>query len=108
MRVKIKGKVYDCVGVAALASMCNYSPKTLRKLETLGVLPTANIKIEANAPIPGKQRLYTMELAEEVAVIFREENLRPPQKRDPKVIIALKQAFQREAERLNNPESHAQ
>lgn len=102
MKVRINGRVYDCVTVSSLAAMCNFTPSTIRKMEQRGVLPKANIHVDSDTPIPGKKRLYTKELAEKVAKIFAEEDLKPPQKRDPKTLIALKRAFQEELTLINS------
>lgn len=105
MKLRIKGKVYDCVTISTVAGYSGKSSHTLRKMEQLGTLPRANIFIDSATPIPGKQRMYTVELAQEVGKILREEVLGPTEKRSADTVAALQRAFDKEARRINNPEN---
>lgn len=73
-KIVLNDQEYDVVTLSGLAQMCARSVNTFRMYEKREILPPANIRMpdkQYGGKIVNGDRVYTMELAVELAKLFR-------------------------------------
>lgn len=107
MVVKINDQNYRVVTVSGLARFCKKSARTIRIYEQNGFLPEANIrgpkKVTAEGKIIPGIRLYTVELASQLAEIFRNK-IRQGVAVDPEVKQEIIKIFYNERTKIEKGE----
>lgn len=102
VKLRLKNQDVDCVDITELARMCKRKTRSLRANETQKILPKANFRLPAKPEAKGiaahGQRVYTLELAEQVAEIYRTEILMGIKVSD-ETKIKLNRLFQEEREK---------